>query len=276
MTLLAIDIGNTNIKLAVFDGDRLAKTWRLTTRPQTTDDEVAVIVTDLLAAGAGGEPGTSLDGIDAVAIASVVPSLTESFARFSRRRLGSAPFIADAASLAPLLKTDVPRPNEVGPDRLVNALAARETYGAPAIVVDAGTATTFDAVAADGSFVGGAIAPGPRAMLDALHSATARLPQVELRRPPAVIGRDTVSAMQSGAVHGYAALVHGLVEGMRGELLEGSPDGTRVTVVVTGGHAGEPWLRALPGIDAFEPELTLRGLHLAFARLHRPIPAAAG
>ena len=271
MILLAIDIGNSNVKLGLFDGDRLARTWRVTTRPETTDDEAAVLVADLLAVDRGGGPATRLEAIDAVALVSVVPSLTESFSRFARRRVGVAPLIADAASLAPILDVDVPRPHEVGGDRLVNAVAARSSFGTPTIVVDAGSATTFDAIGADGIFLGGAIAPGPRAMLDVLHTSTARLPRVELRRPAAVIGRDTTTAMQSGAVNGYAALVHGMVGAMRRELLDRSPQGARVTVVATGGHSGEPWVREIDGIDAFQPELTLRGLRLAFSRLREPL-----
>lgn len=265
MILLAIDIGNTNLKLGLFEDDRLARTWRAGTRSGMTDDEAAVAVSDLLALD-----GTRLDDIGAVAIASVVPALTESFARFARRRVGVAPLVADGISLAPILRTAVERPAEVGADRLVNALAAHAEFGGPAIVVDAGTATTFDAIDAQGTFLGGAISPGPRAMLDALHASTARLPKVDLRRPPHAVGRDTRSAMQSGAVNGYLGLVRGVVDAITAELLDSAPQpaAARVKVIVTGGHAGEPWLGEATRIDAIEPELTLRGLHLAHARLN--------
>lgn len=263
MILLAVDIGNSNLKIGRFEADRLTHSWRVATPArEQSEDEVAVLAADLL-----GLEGGSLREIGGLAIASVVPAHTDAWIAFGRRRLGVEPMVADAASLAALIEIGVPHPAEVGADRLVNALAVASEFGAPAIVVDVGTATTFDAVDGSGAFVGGAIAAGPLAALEALSLATARLPRVELRRPPNPIGRNTVEAMQSGAVNGYIGLVSGLLTAIRAELLERSPGPGRVTVVVTGGHVAEPWLRDIPGIDAFEPELTLRGLRLAFGRL---------
>ncbi|MFN2484280.1 MAG: type III pantothenate kinase [Candidatus Limnocylindria bacterium] len=264
MIVLAVDIGNTNVKLGLFDADRLLKSWRVETRAQQTDDDVAVLVSNLLALD-GRDPAD----IGAAAIVSVVPPLTGSFEAFARRRLGVMPLMADATTLAPLMQMALDRPGDVGPDRLVNAFAAHAIHGGPAIVLDAGTATTFDALAADGTFLGGAIAPGPRAALDALAASTARLPRVELRRPPHAIGRSTAAAMQSGAVNGYIGLVSGLLTAIRAELLEQSPASSRVTVVATGGHARDTWLADIPGIDTVEPDLTLIGLNMAFATLGR-------
>ena len=263
MILLAVDIGNTNVTLGFFDGERLAHSWRVTTRPDaTTDDEAAVLVSHLLALD-----GHALEEIDAVAIASVVPPLTGVFERLARERLGLAPLVVDPPALGTILPIQIQRPAEVGVDRVLNALAVHTERGGPAIVLDLGTAATFDVVAADGAYIGGAIAPGPAVSLEALHRAASKLPRVELRRPPQAIGTDTVSAMQSGVVNGYIGLVTGLLTALRAELLERSPEGSRVTVVATGGHALEPWLADVPGIDALEPELTLRGLRLAHARL---------
>ena len=262
MILLAVDIGNTNTKIALFDGESLVASWRIESLAHQTDDDVAARVVSLLELD-----GRHLGDIAGIAISSVVPELTGSFERFARRRLRLVPWIADATSLAPMIKVALDRPGDVGADRLVNALAAYARHGGPAIVVDAGTATTFDAVAADGTFLGGAIAPGPRTALEALAASTALLPRIELRRPASAIGRSTAAAMQSGAVNGYIGLVSGLLTAIRSELLELSPPGSRVTVVATGGHAGEAWFRDLPGIDVVEPDLILIGLNLAFSRV---------
>jgi type III pantothenate kinase len=160
----------------------------------------------------------------------------------------------------------VQRPTEVGADRLVNGVAVARLYGTPAIVVDFGTATTFDCIARDGAYVGGAITPGLELGLEALASRTARLPRIELIEPQKAIGTDTVSAMQSGVVFGYRALTLGLLEKIQDELARAEKvDSKSIQVVLTGGLSAAPWARALPGIDAIDPELTLKGLAILWA-----------
>jgi type III pantothenate kinase len=259
MKLLAADIGNTNLSLGLFDGPRLAGSWRGTTQASATDDEVAVLVAGLLALD-----GHRLDELDAVAVASVVPPMTTTFGRMISERTGREPLIVEAESLEGVLTIETDRPSEAGADRLANALAARTEFGGPAIVVDLGTSTNFDLVSAHGAYIGGAIAPGLGLSLEALVGSASKLPRIELRRPPHAIGTNTVNAMQSGTVLGYVGLVSGLLTALRTELAERSPDGSRVTVVATGGHTYEPWLADVPGIDAVEPDLTLRGVRYAW------------
>ncbi|HEX2221072.1 MAG TPA: type III pantothenate kinase [Candidatus Limnocylindria bacterium] len=259
MKLLAADLGNTNVTLGLFAGDEMVGSWRGTTRPTATADEVAALVADLI-----GLDGHRLADLDAVALASVVPPQTEVFGRFVRERLGVEPVIVDAASLDGVLRIEIDRPSEAGADRLANALAAREEHGGPAIVVDLGTSTNFDLISADGAYIGGAIAPGLGLSLEALVGRASKLPRIEMRRPARAIGANTVHAMQSGTVLGYIGLVTGLLTALRAELLERSPAGTRVTTLATGGYTHEPWLREVPGIDAIEPDLTLRGIRYAW------------
>ncbi len=269
MKLLAADIGNTNITLGLFDDDALVGSWRATTRTTATSDELAMTVSELI-----GLDGHALDELDAVALASVVPPLTDSFERFLADRLLLEPLIVDAAALSTVLPIEIDRPAEAGADRLANALAARIEFGGPAIVIDLGTSTNFDVVSDTGAYLGGAIAPGLGLSLEALVGYASKLPRIELRRPPAAIGSNTVHAMQSGMVLGYIGLVSGLLTALRGELAERSPAGSRVTVVATGGYTYEPWLRDVPGIDAIEPDLTLRGIRYAWHAL-RPDAGAS-
>ena len=256
--LLAADLGNTNITLGLFEDDQLIGSWRASSRAGATADELAALTSSLL-----GLDGHRLDELDAVAIASVVPPLTGTFERFLRDRIGLAPVLVDAGSLAGTLAIEIDRPAEAGADRLCNALAARTEFGGPAIVVDFGTSTNFDLVSNEGAYIGGAIAPGLGLSLEALAGSASKLPRIELRRPPRAIGTNTVHAMQSGALLGYVGLVSGLLTALRGELLERSPADRRVTVIATGGYTHEPWLRDVPGIDAIEPDLTLRGIRYA-------------
>jgi type III pantothenate kinase len=257
--LLAVDVGNTNVSLGLFGADGLTGSWRTTTRATATVDEVAAEAAALL-----GLDGHRLADLDAVALASVVPPLTETWTRMAEQRIGHRPLLVDAASLDGVLEIAIDRPAEAGADRLANALAAREEFGGPAIVVDLGTSTNFDLVSAGGAYVGGAIAPGMGLSLEALVGRASKLPRIELRRPARAIGANTIHAMQSGAVLGYIGLVSGLLTALRGELIERSPAGSRVTVVATGGYTYQPWLREVPGIDAFEPDLTLRGIRYAW------------
>ena len=267
MKLLAADVGNTHLTLGVFTDGELVGSWRATTNAAATPDEVAALTSDLLALD-----GHRLDELQAVALASVVPPLTGTFERFIRTRIGLEPLIVDAASLADVLRIEIDRPAEAGADRLCNALAARTEFDAPAIVIDLGTSTNFDVLSAEGAYIGGAIAPGLGLSLEALVGYASKLPRIELRRPPQAIGANTIHAMQSGTVLGYVGLVSGLLTALRSELLERSPADSRVTVIATGGYTHEPWLREVPGIDAIEPDLTLRGIWYA----HEAITAAAG
>jgi type III pantothenate kinase len=258
MQLLAVDVGNSNTGIGLFEEDALVGSWSTETDVAATDDGLAAVVTGLLALD-----GHRLDDVDAAAIACVVPALVARWTRMLARRARVRPLIVDAAALEGVLPIETDRPAEVGADRLVNALAAREEFGGPAIVVDLGTSTNLDVVSAEGAFIGGAIAPGLGIGLDALTARAARLPRVDLARPSAAIGTNTVAAMQSGTVNGYIGLISGLLAAIRGELVERSPKDARVTVVATGGFALQPWLAEVPGIDRIEPELTLRGVRYA-------------
>ena len=274
MKLLAADIGNTNVTLGLFDGATLIRSWRAITRAGATPDEVAASLSGFLALD-----GHRLDELDAVAVASVVPPLTETWERLASERIGVVPHVVDAASLAGTLEIRIDRPSEAGADRLANALAVRTEFGGPAIVIDLGTSTNFDLVDAGGAYIGGAIAPGMGLSMEALVGRASKLPRIELRRPPSAIGANTVHAMQSGAVLGYIGLVSGLLTALRSELVERSPADARVTVVATGGYTHQPWLREVPGIDAVEPDLTLRGIRYAWQavrdRAGRPAPEMA-
>jgi type III pantothenate kinase len=257
--LLAADIGNTNVTLGLFEDDALVRSWRAITRANATSDEVAAGLAGFLALDAH-----RLDELDAVALASVVPPLTDTWERLATERIGVMPHLVDAGSLAGTLEIRIDRPAEAGADRLANALAARDEFGGPAIVIDLGTSTNFDIVDADGAYIGGAIAPGMGLSLEALVGRASKLPRIELRRPPTAIGANTIHAMQSGTVLGYIGLVSGLLTALRGELVERSPADARVTVVATGGYTYQPWLGEVPGIDAVEPDLTLRGIRYAW------------
>lgn len=267
MKLLAIDIGNTNLSLGLFEDGTLAGSWRATTRAQATPDEAAALCAQMLALD-----GARMEELDAAAIASVVPPLTDTMAQALVARAGIEAQIVDAAALETVLAIEIDRPGEAGADRLCNALAAKREFGGPAIVVDLGTSTNFDLVNAHGAYIGGAIAPGLGLSLEALVGRASKLPKIELRRPERAIGTNTVAAMQSGTVLGYVGLVSGLLTALRSELIERSPAGSRVTVIATGGYTAEPWLRDVPGIDAVEPDLTLRGVQYAW----QGIRAAAG
>lgn len=249
--LLCIDIGNTHIKLGLFDGDRVAAHWRIATDRSRLAAEYAMLLLDLLEAD-----GLRREQIDGCVLSSVVPVLGQEWAELARRYLAIEPVI-----VGPNVHMDMPvrtdYPAEVGPDLIVNALAARRLYGAPVIVVGFGTATTFSVIARDGGFEGVAIAPGVAAGAEALFRFAAQLPQVALSRPPHATGKNTIHSMQSGLVFGFAGLVEGLVRRLRAEW------GEDARVVATGGLAGLIAAET-PIIEAVEPELTLIGLRLVY------------
>jgi len=260
--LLAIDVGNTHTVLGLFAGDDLVEHWRIATEASRTADELAVVLRGLLAQ----HPSPGGADVDGIVICSTVPSVLQEMRDMCRRYYGDVP----AVVVEPGVRTGVPvltdNPKEVGTDRVVNALAAVELFGGPCIVVDFGTATTFDAVSARGEYLGGAIAPGIEVSVDALGARGAQLRRVEVARPRSVIGRNTVEAMQAGIVHGFAGQVDGVVTKMAAELAD---DPSTVTVVATGGLAPVV-LEESATIARHEPWLTLIGLRLVHER-NRPV-----
>ena len=246
--LLAIDSGNTNIVFAVYDGDQVRGEWRASTDAERTADELGVWLTQLLSI-----EGMSRTDIDAAIIASVVPAMVFGLKTLCRRYFKVEPLVVGDEGVELGIKILLDRPEEVGADRLVNAVAAHQCYPGPLIVIDFGTATTFDVVDSDGNYCGGAIAPGINLSLQALHMAAAKLPRVAIGRPRQVIGKATVPAMQSGIFWGYVGLIEGLVKRIKDEI------GTEMLVVATGGLA-PLFHEAIPAINRIDPDLTLRGL----------------
>lgn len=258
--LLAVDVGNSNVTIGSFRNGSLVAVRRAATPGGGTADELELLVEGLLHLD-----DAAFADVSAVVVASVVPAVSAALEAVTARR--DRPLLLAGAGTVPL-PIRVDRPGEVGADRLVNALAAARLYGSPAVVVDLGTATTFDCVAGDGAFVGGAIAPGIELGLEALASRTAKLPRVELRAPDRAIGRDTVSAIQSGAVLGYQDLVTGVLGRIRRELADaGDTAPADVHVVLTGGLSSLPWTQALEGVEAIDPNLTLKGLAILHAEV---------
>lgn len=246
--LLAIDSGNTNIVFAVYDGKQVRGEWRSSTTTERTADEYGVWLTQLMTI-----EGLSRTDITAAIIATVVPATLFSLKTLCRKYFGCEPLVVGEPEVRLGLSVLLDRPEEVGADRLVNAVAAHKFYPGPLIVIDFGTATTFDVVDGAGNYCGGAIAPGPNLSLEALHLAAAKLPRVAIERPRQVIGKATVPAMQSGVFWGYVGLIEGLVARIQAEF------GEPMTVVATGGLA--PLFKdATKVIQHIDPDLTLRGL----------------
>jgi type III pantothenate kinase len=246
--LLAIDAGNTQTAFGLYEGDELRDDWRISTEARRTGDELGVILSGLL----------DLDSVDGICLASSVPALVQEFESFAAG-WASAPILV----LGPGVRTGIAirydDPREVGPDRIANAVAVGEKHGKPAIVVDFGTSTNFDAVSADGDFVGGVLAPGVEISMEALAARAARLPRIEFTEPPTVISKTTAAALQSGVVYGFAGQVDGIVERMRSEL------GAEARVIATGGLAEliAPHARTVELVDPF---LTLDGLRIVWSR----------
>jgi type III pantothenate kinase len=253
--LLAIDAGNTNTVFAVFEGSDCRGVWRSATEARRTADEYAIWLEQVMK-----RDGLNPKDIDQAIIASVVPSANFNLSRLCTERFSSRPLIIGEDGVYLGIEVLLDRPEEVGADRLVNAVAAYDTIGGPLIVVDFGTATTFDVVDADGNYRGGAIAPGVNLSLEALHQAAARLPKVDIVRPPLVIGKTTVSVMQAGIFWGYVGLIEGLVGRMRAEMI-GASIGAPRAVVATGGLA-TLFSQATTAIDRTDDDLTLRGLNI--------------
>jgi type III pantothenate kinase len=254
--LLALDIGNTEITLGLFAGSELEAHWRMTTNPDRTPDEWGSAIGAFLI-----QAGHSPNEVRAVCLASVAPAVTQSVVDGITRATGRTGVAVDSTSRLPIV-LDVDEPLSVGADRIVNALAAVELYHTDTIVVDFGTATTFDCVTADGRFLGGVIMPGLRTAADQLTRRTAKLPATELRAPARVIGRRTEECIQAGVLYGTVDAVDGIVRRIRAEW----PGGQRPGVVATGGLASivAPLSST---IELTDPDLTLRGLRLAARHL---------
>ena len=257
--LLAIDVGNTNIVLGVFDGDRLTHSWRLQTLRERTADELGILVSQLF-----GQSGLEQDRIRGIILSSVVPPLTGTIQEMAERYFGQTPMTVDPATNTGMPILYLP-PSDVGADRVVNAVAAYETFGradrVPIIAVDFGTATTFDVISAAGEYIGGVICPGIGISADALFQRAARLPRVDVRKPPSIIGQTTVTSMQAGLFFGYVSMVDGIVTRIRAEL----PSGDRAICIATGGMAGV-LANETTTIQRVEPDLTLQGLRLIWER----------
>lgn len=249
--LLAVDAGNTNTKFAVYDGEDQKGIWRTSNEPNRTADEYAVWLLQLMQL-----QGLSRDQIDAVIIGTVVPASLFNLVTLSRRYFNRDPLVVGDPQVDLGMRVLTLNPAEVGADRVVAAIAAHESYGGPLIVIDFGTATTFDVVDAAGDYLGGVIAPGVNLSIEALHRAAAKLPMVGVERPRPdnkVLGRSTIQAMQSGVYWGYVSLVEGLVERLRKE------HGGVMKTVATGGLSSL-FADATTAIDHVDKELTLRGL----------------
>ena len=246
--LLAIEQGNTNTLFAVHDGTNWIAQWRSATESTRTADEYAVWLSQLLSMH-----GLALKAIDGCIISSVVPQSIFNLRNLSRRYLSAEPLVIGDPGVKLGMRARILKPSEAGADRLVNAIGAHLMYPGDLIVIDSGTATTFDVIAADGAFEGGVIAPGVNLSLQALHEAAAMLPRIAIQTPEKVIGKDTVSNMQSGVFWGYIALIEGLVARIKAEW------GAPMTVIGTGGVASL-FEGATTSIDRFDPDLTIRGL----------------
>ncbi len=259
--LLAVDVGNTNVTLGVFEYDgehaRLAHHWRMATHREQTSDEVLVTLKGLFDLG-----GCQIDQFTDVILSSVVPPLLPIWERVCRKLLGQPPVL-----VGPGIRTGMPvryeNPREVGADRIVNAVAAFELVGGPVIAVDFGTATTFDCVSAEGEYLGGAIFPGVHISMEALFERASMLHRVEITRPRTVIGRTTTTSLQSGLLFGYAGMVDSMVARIREEL------GQDTHVIATGGLA-QRIASETQTIEKVEPFLTLQGLRILFEKNHSP------
>jgi type III pantothenate kinase len=255
--LLAVDIGNTNIVFALCSTEQTVAEWRIRTDAHRTADEYAVWLFTLMAA-----QSFSRDAVTGVIISSVVPDAIFELKRFSRHYLHQEPLLITSGQIDCGMKICIDQPRELGADRLINAFAAWEQHNQALIVVDFGTATTFDVVSAAGEYLGGIIAPGINLSLEALERAASRLHGITITHPAKVIGTSTTTAMQSGIYHGYAGLIEGIVRRIKEER------GEAMKVIATGGLA-PLYADATTAIDVVDPDLTIRGLRLMYQRMKK-------
>src|SRR5436190_2778930 len=246
--LLAVDVGNTQTVFGLYDGEVLGDRWRIATEAQRTGDELGALLADFL----------RLRALDGICLSSTVPRLIREYEHLAER-WAKVPLLVVGPGVKTGIQIHYDDPREGGPDRIMNAVAAKERYGAPAIVVDFGTSTNFDVVSSDGEYVGGVLAPGVESSMDALFARAARLFKVDFVEPPTVIAKNTAASLQSGLVYGFAGQVDGIVDAIRGEL------GADAQAVATGGLADliAPHSRTISTVDPF---LTLDGLRLVWDR----------
>lgn len=250
--LLVIDAGNTNTVFAVFEGSTLRGQWRIATDARRTSDEYGIWLLQIMA-----HAGIRPTAITAAIMSCVVPQSTFSLRMLTRQYFHTELMIVGEPSVKIGMKVDIDRPNEIGADRLVNAVAAWKRYHTPLIIIDFGTATTFDVVNAQGEYIGGVIAPGVNLSLETLHRAAAKLPNIAIEKPLRVTGRDTIQAMQSGIYYGYVGLIEGIITRIREE------SGLKLKVIATGGLS-PLFAKATPLIDGLEPDLIIEGLRLIY------------
>lgn len=250
--LLAIDAGNTNIVFALFDGERLLGQWRIATDPRRTSDEYGIWLLQIMQ-HAGVDAGRVRHAI----MSSVVPQTIFALRMLCRQYFHTELMLVGDPAVKLNMRVSIDRPNELGADRLVNAVAAWKRYHKPMIIIDFGTATTFDVVGESGEYLGGVIAPGVNLSLETLHRAAAKLPNIAIVRPPRVTGKNTVEAMQSGIYYGYVGLIEGIVSRIKQEYQQ------PMFVIATGGLASL-YIKATPVIEALEPDLIIEGLRLIF------------
>jgi type III pantothenate kinase len=255
--LLAIDAGNTNTVFALFDGDRQIGLWRTATNVQRTSDEYAVFLTSLMT-----HAGQNPSSVDGAIIGSVVPDMNFNLTKLCREHFRCEPILVSTKSVETGIEIAIDRPEELGADRLINAVAGVALYDGPLLIIDFGTATTIDVIDGNGVYLGGAIAAGVNLSIRALHMAAAKLPSVAVARPAKVIATNTVTAIQSGVFWGYVGMIEGLIARTKEEF--GSP----MKVIATGGLS-KLFIESLPCIDEINTDLTLRGLFLIYEKNKR-------
>lgn len=252
--LLVIDVGNTNITFGVFDGEKLVSTFRIMSKLPRTSDEYGIVITDLIE-----KQGVSLEAIAGVIIASVVPNTMHSLVNAVAKYLSKKPLIIGPGTKTGI-KIDTPNPKEIGADRIVDVVAAYEIYGGPVLVLDFGTATTYDLVTEDGRFTAGITAPGIRISAKALWEDAARLPEIEIKKPKSILAQDTISSMQAGLVYGQIGQTEYIIESVKKET------GYRNLKVVATGGLGRIIASETKTIDVYDSTLTLKGLRLIYVR----------